>query len=855
MEPVSLTTGLVGLAGLLSSGREAKGMYDSYRRADFETQGYQLQRDATAIILQRWMERTGYNHGDLEKPRHESLDDPKTRNLIENIVQYLRDVNPDARVKPVEVSSSGVARSREPGARGPSKGSVNLDKYREPMSRKAKAKWAWQDKAQASEDAQKATALLQILNELIPLAASHGAETAYANPGDDPEPTLMRSLLEQTRDLLVEFQVSEERRKKDEFRKDLSRWLGSTWTSESFQNFVHARVEHTCTWIFQRPEFQSWESPGSARAKVLWVRGPAGYGKTILCAKVIEHLQEGTSPLAYYFFSSESESRADPFAIVRAWIYQLINQDPRAFDTAWIHWEASDRLPMSTNDSKKLFESILQTISSCILIVDGLDECAGTGYDGKTTYRESLTGFLSYLKRVTSDTSRIAIFSRDEPELRDGLRVAEPVAHWDLFDCIIQSSDVEKDALRFARNIVDQGLRKKSEARRDELSHRIVDRFESMFLGIRIVGPQLASWKSPNELDRTIDQAPTRLNDLYDRNWKGISELPEPERSRALEILRWATFSLRPLTVLELTEALLLVNQECSTLSEDDQPDEIDEEYIERGILKLCGSLVETRGTGQDPARWTVHLTHFSVKQYILSHELCPAGQVLANEQLRAANEAFQNNVLAVTCLRYLILQVNATSWERNAMIHVFRNYAVTSWHQHVRRETDNARQAMKWVNDFFGQGDRNWESWRQEADRMLRDDMLQYDGSVQTGSRLFYASLLGFQETVAWLIEDNGMDVNEVDSSTRTAVLAAASTGWMYGIKYLLEQEARIDIASNQGRTPLYVAAANGHLDVVKLLLDKGADLMVANYNGWTPLNSASDSGHLELQIVATSR
>ena len=50
----------------------------------------------------------------------------------------------------------------------------------------------------------------------------------------------------------------------------------------------------------------------------------------------------------------------------------------------------------------------------------------------------------------------------------------------------------------------------------------------------------------------------------------------------------------------------------------------------------------------------TIHLAHFSVKQYILCNMPAQGGLLMANERLRASSEAFQSNILAKLCLRYL---------------------------------------------------------------------------------------------------------------------------------------------------------------------------------------------------------
>lgn len=79
---------------------------------------------------------------------------------------------------------------------------------------------------------------------------------------------------------------------------------------------------------------------------------------------------------------------------------------------------------------------------------------------------------------------------------------------------------------------------------------------------------------------------------------------------------------MRPLTISELTEALVANQDDSNDLSIDDLPDDIDDEYVNGEIIRIRSSLVEIRETTikQDLKSRTVHLTHFSVKQDILHH-------------------------------------------------------------------------------------------------------------------------------------------------------------------------------------------------------------------------------------------
>jgi hypothetical protein len=635
-------------------------------------------------------------------------------------------------------------------------------------------------------------------------------------------------------------------------------WLDASWTNDVYDNSIRKRLDGTCDWILSEQAFLDWISPNfpSGTAKILWINGPAGYGKTVLCARVVQYLSSILeSPLAYYFCSSDSESRRDPLTIMRSWISQVVSCNRDAFELACGRWETKEGRNASQTDLADLFKTIVQHIPNCTFVVDGLDECAWAEEKWKSNDDDSPIGFFESIKQaVAHTTTRILIISRDEPEIRYGFRIVfAGDSDQDLNEYQIRPDDVRSDAMLFSRSIVDKKLANKSETLKRELSERMVFRSEGMLLWVKMLGEHLRSGKN-KQLEETIDQAPTVLDHIYDRIWMKISYLPDKDNRSALSILRWAAFALRPLTILEITEALLIVDDNLEDLLVDELPDAIDEDYVSSEILGLCGSLLEIQKAPpkQDLGSMTIHLAHFSVKQYILCNMPAQGGLLISNKRLCTSSETFQSNILAKLCLRYLNfgnvwqehLQLESGSVKRP-----FRDYAAGSWHHHIRESGSNYEEVVKLSNTLFSSNNGNWESWKNWFD--ANDDkskMLESQKEITSANPLFYASLLGLRETVIYLLEEEQLGVNHVDGFNRTALQAAALKGQTLIVELLLGKEADVTVANKEGRTPLNLASINGHIDVVKVLLEKGADVTIATDEGWTPLNSASDNGHVDI-------
>lgn len=100
------------------------------------------------------------------------------------------------------------------------------------------------------------------------------------------------------------------------------------------------------------------------------------------------------------------------------------------------------------------------------------------------------------------------------------------------------------------------------------------------------------------------------------------------------------------------------------------------------------------------------------------------------------------------------------------------------------------------------------------------------------------------------------GADINaKRDYGNITALWGAANTGHLDIVKYLLEQNAAVDIQDDSFGTPLYVASENGCVSVVRELLGVAADVNLFGGLHCRPLNAAAYSGHTEIVELLLER
>ncbi|KAI9792435.1 MAG: hypothetical protein M1816_002319 [Peltula sp. TS41687] len=851
MEIAGLAVGIAGLAGLFSACMESIERIESYRNFGHDSRHINDRFDADKLLFQRWATEVGISGGKLQAVHHVDLDNAAVLSMVQRILsQYPRSL---------QMNYTDRKRSEDQ------------------PSKRGKIVWALKGKAKFIAQVELFGNLVDKLYRLVP---PHGP--SKANVSNLTQTTIGNSLDD---DWLAESQrVLHEMGEwlQAEIRREIERWLGATRTDQFYDECLLARLPGTCDWILGNSAYLNWVSSDfpSDTAKYLWIHGPAGYGKTVLCAKLIQHLTTtSTSPLAFFFFSSDLDTRGDPLATVRSWILQAIVSNQSAFQLALQYSKARKGSSASRNDIWGLFGSIISCIPNYTFVVDGLDECTTLRTDWTGGGGDDRKDFLKILKKSTANTrTRVLIVSRDEVDIRsEASPDAATSTESTLYEYKISDDDVQRDVILFSRNVVDRKLPNKEEALREDLATKMAEKCNGMFLWIKLQQENLRRGKNRKQLQEAINDMPIGLEHTYDRNWLKISRLPSRDRSRALALLRWVTFALRPLTVLEMTEALISDDDadDCEDLRIDELPDNIDQEYLEDEILGLCGSLLEIRATSSEQTLGlrTVQLAHFSVRQYLLS--AIPETRSHFMNSIQFSNQAFQNNELGKACLRYLNYRTTWKTWRLPATglsDRPFLDYATRWWYLHASAAGTNYHEMVHLVNRFFCPDNQCWKHWRTGFEFFDEVPSSQtYYTRKLSATPLYYASLFGLVDTMKFLknqkaptlmpsegdisavkfLVDSSADIELYGGGFGTAIHAAAALGHEDVTEYLVNAGANLLSKDSEGRTSLFLACQAGHANIVFLLLSNGSDMSVGGDSGWTPLTTAASIGHIEVVKV----
>ncbi|KAF2811529.1 uncharacterized protein BDZ99DRAFT_559599 [Mytilinidion resinicola] len=299
---------------------------------------------------------------------------------------------------------------------------------------------------------------------------------------------------------------------------------------------------------------------------------------------------------------------------------------------------------------------MIQKFPQSYIILDALDECGD-----RTVLIDILEGITEWrLKKL-----HVLVTSRNEPGIEISLESIANEQNTICLDTKLVDRDIEKYVRQRLSN--DRVLRKwqRDPVLRHEIEVRLMKGAHGMFRWAACQLDALGQCCNRVQLRKSLATLPPTLDETYNRILCGIDDI---DSEYAVRILRWLTFSSRPLTLDEIAEVIAIDSERDPAFdSEEVFKDPLD-------VLRICSSLV-TITTTEEPDEESddeesdeesdddltsnelrkltgqiVALAHYSVKEYLVS-ERC--------RQSRAARYSMQhtpcNEFIAKCCLAYLL--------------------------------------------------------------------------------------------------------------------------------------------------------------------------------------------------------
>ncbi|KAJ5087176.1 ankyrin [Penicillium angulare] len=304
------------------------------------------------------------------------------------------------------------------------------------------------------------------------------------------------------------------------------------------------------------------------------------------------------------------------------------------------------------------------------------------------------------------------------------------------------------------------------------------------------------------EMEDRIADMSYSLSDAFADTISRIQRLPESRSRLGMGALMWLSHTPRAMPILELSDALAARSVENA----------VNVKYRPsiKTILECCQGLATVDVEGY------VRLSHYAIQEYLRenSNDLFPKAKA----------------TIAVTCLRYLVLQdfhdgpwLTDSEVKHRMEIYPFLTWAAVHWGQFTRL-TETDAQVWSALLLFFA-----CPAATAVANQVLqysKGKRLEYYDSEEckSFSALHDASRHGLKRAVSELLDSGAYDVNKLTEMGSTPVIHAASAGHIQTTRTLLDHGANPRLRNWYGDA-LHCAIESDKSETVRELIRWGMD------------------------------
>jgi hypothetical protein len=336
----------------------------------------------------------------------------------------------------------------------------------------------------------------------------------------------------------------------------------------------------------------------------------------------------------------------------------------------------------------------------------------------------------------------------------------------------------------------------------------------------------LAKCRNRKTLRKSLATLPSTLDETYERILRSIDEKDNEDAVYAVRILRWLSFSARPLLLEEIAEAAATDPERKTPFNSNEVLEDPSE------VLDICSSLVmvTTISSNKISKRYepppregqTVILAHYSVQEY-LSSDRCLKGPMARYGAISTNCHGF----IASSCLGYLQRLDEADFFSTNRVEDVKLGlYSARFWTHHTReastdeRVTEQAVALMSKSNTVYC----NWIRMHDPDKSWQKSDITRDPQFIP--EPLYYACLEGLAKVANSLITIKGADVNAEGGHYSNALQAVSARGHDKIVEVLLARGADINAEGGHYGSALQAVSSRGYNKIIELLLSRGADV-----------------------------
>ncbi|KAF5590336.1 hypothetical protein FPANT_6050 [Fusarium pseudoanthophilum] len=568
-------------------------------------------------------------------------------------------------------------------------------------------------------------------------------------------------------------------------RLEIERWLKPPRSSTNVAKAKKRRHDGTGQWFIQGQAFTEFKA-GSR--KHLWLHGLAGCGKTVLSSQILDDLSaiEGSITLAHYFDFNDVEKQSLN-GLLRSIVFQLFQHGGEAA-SAMLHelFESCEKGSKDPGEGEleSCITSMLRTVDRVFILIDALDECRS---------RDSL---LPWIGQIAVENVQFLLTARPEGDIQP--HIFRFFGEENCFS--LDKTAVNGDIKSYVLSVLDKNPRfvekRLSEELRKDICIKVGEGADGMFRWAACQMDTLEACLTPNAVREALVSLPRDLPKTYDRMMKSI---PLQYKCDSIRLLQFIMNCKQPLSPSEAVEILATrPDQHHDRFKFDPGNRLFNSSHIERycpGMIHIVQVTGEDLDENGDVYRWEeVHLTHFSVKEYLTKIDtFCDLNSAI---------------VITETLINYL--------------------YDVKDPLYRVRADFPLAIRAE--------------HIWYEFARRAQTVEKI-----VQMTVKLLFS---GLQRTVAYMMENTELKVQTKDKES--CLMWAILNGFPEVAEVLLRYGVSPDPPIALDGSAVYKASKRGYAQLVRKLIKAGADFSgdTLDWSGdpTSALCAASEHGHLEI-------
>ncbi|KAF9776607.1 hypothetical protein IL306_005188 [Fusarium sp. DS 682] len=327
------------------------------------------------------------------------------------------------------------------------------------------------------------------------------------------------------------------------------------------------RASGTCEWIHDTEHLTTWlgseqTAEDGQMANVLWLHGYPGTGKSTMAMFLIEELSEAFSmedgkTLAFFFCDSSFEKRRTATSVIRGLLFQLMKQHSKLLNYILPkHNERREKLKGELLEDFDALWAVFMDVAADqdtgrkYCIIDALDEC---DRESQVTLSRQLQK--TFQSQNAPQNIRILVTSRPYDEIREHL---EDFVNKDLASFPAAKQDVDQCIEEKVTNLAKR--KRYTDKVQKKVSNILREKAAGTFLWVGLACRELEDIPSKDAI-QLLDDMPKGLQSLYARLLETALEGESSDRE-IQRILNYVAVCLRPLSVLELSEACQLFQGE-----------------------------------------------------------------------------------------------------------------------------------------------------------------------------------------------------------------------------------------------------------------------------------------------------